>query len=68
VQLAQSVFGCSARLGSIIPDVQGVEKVTSAPPFACATIVGLLLRASAVESKPSFMDSFAGIFKGVFRK
>lgn len=68
VRLAQSVFGCSARLGTIIPDVMGVEKVTNVPPFACATIAGLLLRASAVESKPSFMDSFTGIFKGVFRK
>ena len=52
----------------IYHDYEGIEKVTSVPQFACATIVGLLLRASAVESKPSFMDSFTGIFKGVFRK
>ena len=67
-QLAQAVFGCSARLGMIIPDIQGLEKITNAPPYACATIAGLLLRAAATESRPSLMDSFTGIFKGVFRK
>jgi len=68
VQLAQSVFGCNARLGTVIPDIQGLDKVANVPPFACATMAGLLLRASAVENKPSFMESFTGIFKGVFRK
>ena len=69
VQLAQSVFGCNTRLGTIIPDIQGIEKVASVPPFACATVAGLLLRAAAIDSsRPSLMDSFTGIFKGVFRK
>ena len=68
VQLASSVFGCGVRLGAIIPDIQGLDKVAGVPPFACATIVGLLLRAAAADSRPSFMDSFTGIFKGIFRK
>ena len=68
VSLANSVFGCRARLGTIIPDILGIEKVTNVPPFACATITGLLLRAAATECKPSFMDSFTGIFKGFFKK
>ena len=68
IQLANSVFGCGARLGAIVPDVIGVDKVASIPPFACAAIVGLLLRAAAVECKPSFLDSFTGIFKGFFKK
>ncbi len=68
VQLANAVFGCGARLGAIVPEVQGLDKVTNVPPFACATIVGLLLRAATIESKPSFMDSFTGIFKGFFKK
>ena len=68
VQLANAVFGCGARHGTIIPEIQGVEKVTSTPPFVCATIAGLLLRAAAVDDRPSFMDSFTGIFKGFFKK
>ena len=68
VRLASSVFGCGVRLGAIIPDIQGLDKVAGVPPFACATIVGLLLRAAAADSRPSFMDSFTGIFKGIFRK
>ena len=63
VQLAISVFGCNARLATIVPEVQGLDKVTSAPPYACATIAGLLLRAAATESRPSLMDYFKGFFR-----
>lgn len=68
VQLANSVFGCGVRLGTIVPEIQGIDKVANMPPFACATIAGLLLRAAAIENRPSFMDSFTGIFRGFFRK
>ena len=63
VQLAISVFGCNARLATIVPEVQGLDKVSGAPPYACATIAGLLLRAAATESRPSLMDYFKGFFR-----
>ncbi len=68
VQLASSVFGCGVRLGTIVPDILGLDKVSGVPQFACATIAGLLLRAADADSRPSFMDSFTGIFKGFFKK
>ncbi len=67
-QLAASVFGCGVRIGTLIPELQGVEKVSNLPPAVHATIAGLLMRAAADENHHSLMDSFTDMFRGLFRK
>ena len=68
VPLAASVFGCGVRIGTLIPELQGLENVTSLPPAAHATIAGLLMRAAAIDERHSFMNSFTDMFRGFFRK
>jgi len=68
--LANAVFGTGVRIGKLIPEIQGLDKtVTDGTPQAqYATIAGLLLRAAAEDSRPSFMDSVTGMFRGIFGK
>ena len=67
-QLASSVFGCEVRIGTLIPELQGIEKVSDQPQAVHATIAGLLMRAAAIENRHSLMDSFTDMFRGLFRK
>ncbi len=56
------------RIGTLIPELQGVEKVSNLPPAVHATIAGLLMRAAADENHHSLMDSFTDMLRGLFRK
>ncbi len=70
-ELASSVFGTRVRIGTLVPEIQGLAKIVGDDPretAAYATISGLLLKAAAEESRPSFMDSVTGMFKGIFGK
>lgn len=63
VPLAVSVFGCGVQIGSIIPEVKGLEQVEH--PASLATIVGLLLQAQiGTPEKPHLMDWFHNMFGG----
>jgi cell division protein FtsA len=58
VDLAQSVFGRSAEIGKIIPDIEGLEEVEN--PATYASIAGLLLQI-CTEMTPK-KSTFAKLF------
>ena len=61
--LASNVFGRAARLGQIVPEVEGLEQEKN--PAALATIVGTLIQTIPPESpRRSFMDALRHIFGG----
>jgi cell division protein FtsA len=61
VELAASVFGCGVRVGSLLPEIEGLEEHPH--PAACAVAAGLLLIAQQ-QSEPSssIFDSIKKIF------
>lgn len=62
VELAAAVFGCGARVGSILPEIEGLEKAPH--PAACAVIAGLLLLAQPKsESSGGILASIQNIFR-----
>ncbi len=62
VRLAADVFGCGARVGALLPEIEGLEK--DPHPAARAVIAGLLLLARQ-QDEPStgFFDSIKKIFR-----
>lgn len=61
VELAASVFGCGVRVGSLLPEIEGLED--HAHPAACAVVAGLLLTAQQQsEPQASLFDSLKKIF------
>ncbi len=62
IPLAQSVLGCNARIGRLIPEIEGLEKEEN--PAKYATIAGLLYKAQANNQSRSFMDSIKSFFGG----
>ena len=61
VELAASVFGCGVRVGSLLPEIEGLEEHPH--PAACAVVAGLLLTAQQ-QSEPSasLFDSLRNFF------
>ena len=60
-ELAANVFGCGARVGSLLPEIEGLEKEPH--PAARAVIAGLLLLAQQQERTSSgLFDSFKNLF------
>ncbi|MCQ2393542.1 MAG: cell division protein FtsA [Kiritimatiellae bacterium] len=61
VELATSVFGCGVRVGSLLPEIEGLEKEPF--PAACAVIAGLLLLAQPKDvSSNGIFASIKNIF------
>ena len=65
-RLAASVFGLPARVGTIIPGIEGLESFSH--PAAYATIAGLLLAAQRNAGQESIFAPFKRIFGGIFGK
>ena len=65
--LARTVFGCGVRIGTLVPEIEGLEG--EAHPAACAVFAGLLLLAQQ-EGRPSssLFDSVKKALGGIFRK
>lgn len=60
-ELAASVFGCGVRVGSLVPEIEGLE--SHPHPAACAVVAGLLLLAQRQnEPEPSFFASIKNLF------
>lgn len=66
VPLAASVFGCRVSLGTIVPEIEGLESCEH--PVLYATVAGLLLKARGLAPTHSFADSFKNLFGGLFKK
>lgn len=66
-ELAEAVFGCGVRVGTIVPEIEGLE--SEPHPASCAVFAGLLLLAQQ-ENGPStsIFDSVKKVFGGIFRK
>ena len=64
--LAQSVFGMPAQIGTIVPEIEGLE--TEEFPAGFATIAGTLLMAMRDTEQQTFLGSIFGNFKGLFKK
>lgn len=63
VPLATSVFGCGVQIGTIIPEVTGLEQIPN--PAAQATLIGLLLQAQiGTPEQTHFMDWLHNMFGG----
>ncbi|MGN0852807.1 MAG: cell division protein FtsA [Kiritimatiellia bacterium] len=66
VPLAASVFGCRAAIGTLVPEIEGLEQEEH--PALHATIAGLLLKARETTPSHSVFDSFRNLFGGLFGK
>lgn len=67
--LASSVFGCAAAVGTIVPQIEGLDELElDRPPVAYASVAGLLLQARATTSSHSMMDSIKNFFGRAFGK
>lgn len=61
-ELAANVFGCGVRVGSLLPEIEGLEK--EAHPASRAVIAGLLLLAQQQEGPTSgLFDSLKDLFR-----
>ena len=61
-RLAASVFGLPARIGTLVPGVEGLEDVEH--PAAYATVAGILLAAQPDPESDSFVKRIFGGFFG----
>ncbi len=70
VELARTVFGCGAQLGSLIPEIEGMDAlVPQRPAVAHAAHAGLLYLVQLENrQKPGAFESLSHFFKGLFRK
>lgn len=66
VPLAAAIFGREVRIGTLVPEITGLNKTEN--PAACATIAGLLLQAQLGDPAHSFMDTVKNMFGGFFKK
>ncbi|MGN0847313.1 MAG: cell division protein FtsA [Kiritimatiellia bacterium] len=67
VELAATVFGGTVRVGTLVSEIEGLEKHPH--PAACATIAGLLLLARRENAQPpSIFDTVKKTLGGFFRK
>jgi len=65
-RLASNVFGLPARIGTLLPGIEGLEKKEH--PAAYATIAGLLLAAQRNIGPESIFAPIKRIFGGIFGK
>ena len=66
-ELAEAVFGCGVRVGSIVPEIEGLESEQNPASFAVQS--GLLLLAQQEGSQStSIFDYVKKAFGGIFRK
>lgn len=66
VPLATSIFGCRVSVGTLVPEIEGLEQAEH--PILYATVAGLLLKARGISTSHSVVDSFKNLFGGLFRK
>ena len=67
VELATAVFGNRVRIGTFVPEIEGLPDDT--PPASYAVLAGLLLRAyKQATPEPSILDTFKNLFKRIFGK
>ena len=67
VELARTIFGCNAHIGSLVSEIEGLE--THPHPAACAACAGLLLIVQQENNRPpTFFESFRKAVGGIFRK
>ena len=65
-ELARAVFGCGVRIGTLVPEIEGLE--ADPHPAACAVFAGLLLLAQQEgRQTSSLFDSVKKVFGGIFR-
>ena len=62
VDLASTVFGNRVRIGTFVPEIEGLPDDT--PPASYAVLAGLLLRAyRQVTPEPSIFDFIRNLFR-----
>ena len=66
VPLAAAIFGRDVRIGTLIPEITGLDQNEN--PAACATVAGLLLQAQSGDPSRSFLDTVKNMFGGFFKK
>ena len=66
-ELAEAVFGCVVRVGTLVPEIEGLENEPR--PAVCAVPAGLLLLAQQEGGRStSIFDFVKNAFGGIFRK
>ena len=66
-ELAEAVFGCGVRVGTIVPEIEGLE--AEPHPASLAVLSGLLLLAQQEGNQSSSIFDFVKkAFGGIFRK
>jgi len=63
--LARRLFGRRVRVGTPVPEIEGLENVEA--PESFATVAGLLLRRRADTTEDTGWGKFKNIFGGIFR-
>lgn len=66
-ELAEAVFGCGVHVGTIVPEIEGLESEPN--PASLAVLSGLLLLAQQEGDRPtSIFDFVKKAFGGILRK